>query len=42
MAANTTVFTIQVLPNSSAICTTAFVSTSMNPAPRKNARVSSP
>ncbi len=31
-------FTIHVPPNKSAISTTAFVSTSMNPAPRKNAR----
>src|SRR5258708_19894927 len=34
-AKKTTEFTTQVLPNSSAIATTAFVSTNMNPAPKK-------
>jgi hypothetical protein len=34
----TTTFTFQVLPNNSAIWTTALVSINMNPAPRKNMR----
>ena len=38
MAANTTEFTTQVAPKSSAIWTTPRVSSSMKPAPRKNIR----
>ncbi len=38
----TTELTIQVPPNSSAMCTTALVSTSMKPAPRKNICTSAP
>src|SRR5205814_10514645 len=38
MAKNTTELTTQVLPKSSAMWTTPLVSSSMNPAPRKNIR----
>ena len=36
MAKNTTELTSQVEPNNRAMCTTPLVSSSMNPAPRKN------